>query len=107
MIVSNRDVSFAASVINRSKDTDTLSVFAINANGTLKPVQQAPSGGYSPRQFMINKAGDKIAVGHQNNNTVVVWKRDIKTGKIVSEVDGGKLGVATLTGPVVFTQWDE
>lgn len=107
MIVSNRDVSFAASVINRTRNTDTLSVFAIESNGTLKPIQQAPSGGYSPRQFMINKAGDKIAVGHQNNNTVVVWKRDVATGKIISESEGGKLGVVTLTGAVVFTQWDE
>lgn len=56
---------------------------------------------------MINKAGDKIAVGHQNNNTVVIWKRDVKSGTIVSEADGGKLGVATLSGAVVFTQWDE
>ncbi|KAJ8119068.1 hypothetical protein OPT61_g50 [Boeremia exigua] len=107
VIVSNRDVSFAASIINRSGPSDTLSVFSINGNGTLNPIQQAPSGGYSPRQFMINKAGDKIAVGHQNNNTVVVWKRDVETGKIVSEADGGKLGVATLSGAVVFTQWDE
>lgn len=56
---------------------------------------------------MINKAGDKIAVGHQTNKTVVVWKRDVETGKIVSEADGGKLGVVKLTGSVVFTQWDE
>ncbi|KAI8936910.1 hypothetical protein NX059_006142 [Plenodomus lindquistii] len=107
VIVSNRDVSFAASPKNRSGPTDTLSVFSINANGTLTPFQQAPSGGYSPRQFMINKAGDMIAVGHQNNNTVVVWKRDVDSGRIVDEANGGKLGVVTLTGAVVFAQWDE
>lgn len=55
---------------------------------------------------MINTDGDKIAVGHQNNNTVVIWKRDVETGKIVEEEDGGMLGVVTLSGPVVFTQWD-
>jgi len=106
VIVSNRDVSFAASPIHRSRSSDTLSVFSINANGTLTPVQHAPSGGYSPRQFMINTEGDKIAVGHQNNNTVIVWKRDVETGKIVREEDGGMLGVVTLSGPVVFAQWD-
>ncbi|KAH7079236.1 Lactonase, 7-bladed beta-propeller-domain-containing protein [Paraphoma chrysanthemicola] len=107
VIVSNRDVSFATSIKNRSGPSDTLSVFSIQSNGTLSPVQQAPSGGYSPRQFMINKAGDKLAVGHQNNNTVVIWKRDIASGKIVSEAEGGKLGVANLSGAVVFVQWDE
>ncbi|KAH7396152.1 Lactonase, 7-bladed beta-propeller-domain-containing protein [Pyrenochaeta sp. MPI-SDFR-AT-0127] len=107
VIVSNRDVSFTTSIRNRSGPSDTLSVFSINSNGTLNLVQHAPSGGYSPRQFSINKAGDKIAVGHQTNRTVVIWKRDIKSGKIISEADGGKLGVATLSGAVVFAQWDE
>lgn len=107
VIVSNRDVSFAGSTINRSKPDDTMSVFSINANGTLSPVQQAPSGGHQPRQFMINKAGDKIAVGHQNNNTVVIWKRDLETGRIIDEARGGKLGAVVLSGPVVFTQWLE
>lgn len=73
----------------------------------MNPVQQAPSGGYSPRQFMINRSGDKIAVGHQNNNTVVIWKRDVETGKVVTEAEGGLLGAVTLSGAVVFTQWDE
>ncbi|KAH9871987.1 hypothetical protein J1614_006246 [Plenodomus biglobosus] len=107
VIVSNRDVSFATSPRNKSGPSDTLSVFSINADGTLKPVQQAPSGGYSPRQFSINKAGDMIAVGHQNNNTVVIWKRDIQSGRIVEEAEGGKLGVVRLTGQVVYAQWDE
>ncbi|CAN9414965.1 unnamed protein product [Alternaria alternata] len=106
VIVSNRDISFLGSPIHRTRSSDTLSVFSINANGMLTLVQHAPSGGYSPRQLMINTDGDKIAVGHQNNNTVVVWKRDVETGKIVEEEDGGMLGVVTLSGPVVFTQWD-
>ncbi|RYN73557.1 hypothetical protein AA0120_g12598 [Alternaria tenuissima] len=106
VIVSNRDVSFLGSPIHRTRSSDTLSIFSVSANGTLTLVQHAPSGGYSPRQLMINTDGDKIAVGHQNNNTVVVWKRDVETGKIVEEEDGGMLGVVTLSGPVVFTQWD-
>lgn len=107
VIVSNRDVSFSASTQFRTGPSDTLSVFSIQANGTLKLIQHAPSGGYSPRQFSINKAGDKVAVGHQNNRTVVVWKRDIQSGKFISESDGGKLGAVNLTGSVVFAQWDE
>lgn len=70
-------------------------------------VQLAPSGGWSPRQFSINKAGDRLAVGNQVNNTVVVWKRDVESGKLISEEEGGKVGVVTLTGAVVYTMWDE
>lgn len=48
-----------------------------------------------------------IAVGHQVNQTVVIWKRDVETGKILTEEEGGKLGETLLTGPVVSTIWDE
>jgi 6-phosphogluconolactonase (cycloisomerase 2 family) len=84
-----------------------LSTFSINEDGTLELVQLAPSGGWSPRQFSFNKLGDMIAVGHQNNRTVVIWKRDLESGKIITEEEGGKLGEVTLSGAVVFAMWDE
>lgn len=103
-MVSNRDISFANSTQYRSGPTDTLSTFSINDDGTLSLVQLAPSGGWSPRQFSINKAGDMVAVGHQNNNTVVVWGRDVETGLIDTTEP---VGVVTLNGAVVMTVWDE
>lgn len=84
-----------------------MSTFAIQKDGSLKLIQLAPSGGWSPRQFSINKAGDLLAIGHQNNNSVVVWKRDVASGKIVLEAEGGKVGVVTLSGAVVATIFDE
>lgn len=79
-----------------------MSTFSIKADGTLELIQLAPSGGWSPRQFSINKKGDLIAVGHQNNFTVVIWQRDLVSGKIVGE---GKS--ITLRTAVVSTIWDE
>lgn len=105
--MSNREKSFSTSPLFGSGPSDTLSTFAIKEDGTLKLVQLAPSGGWLPRQFSFNKAGDRIAVGHQGNQTVVIWKRDVKSGKIISEDKGGKLGQIQLTGPVVATIWDE
>jgi 6-phosphogluconolactonase (cycloisomerase 2 family) len=107
VVVSNREKSFATSIEARSGPSDTLTTFLIKDNGTLEPVQAAPSGGWLPRQFSFNKAGDKIAVGHQVNQTVVIWKRDVQTGKIVTEQEGGKLAQIKLTGDVVATVWDE
>ncbi|KAK1445509.1 YkgB [Colletotrichum cuscutae] len=107
IIVSNRDVSFRDSPVLGSGPSDTLSTFAIKDDGSLELVQLAPSGGWSPRQFSINKAGDLIAVGHQNNRTVVIWKRDLVSGKIITEAEGGKVGQVTLTGAVVATIFDE
>ncbi|KAL2878226.1 hypothetical protein SGCOL_006477 [Colletotrichum sp. CLE4] len=107
IIVSNRDVSFRDSPVLGSGPSDTMSTFAIKDDGSLELVQLAPSGGWSPRQFSINKAGDLIAVGHQNNRTVVIWKRDLVSGKIITEAEGGKVGQVTLTGAVVATIFDE
>ncbi|KAF4441102.1 hypothetical protein F53441_12131 [Fusarium austroafricanum] len=107
LIVTNREKSFAKSPQYKSGPSDTLTIFEILDNGSLNRVQAVPSGGWLPRQFSFNKAGDKIAVGHQVNQTVVIWKRDVKTGKIITEKEGGKLGQVSLTGQVVATIWDE
>jgi 6-phosphogluconolactonase (cycloisomerase 2 family) len=104
IIVSNRDISFRDSTQYQSGPSDTLSTFSINNDSTLSLVQLAPSGGYSPRHFALNKEGDQIAVGHQNNRTVVIWDRDLESGKILG---GTPAAVITLTGAVVCTIWDE
>ncbi|RDW85088.1 hypothetical protein BP6252_02678 [Coleophoma cylindrospora] len=101
ILVSNREQSFS----RHNSSTDTLSTFLINPDGTLTLHQLAPTGGYLPRQFSINKAGDMVAIGHQVNNTVVVWERDIESGMIVTE--GGPLAQAVLSGNVVMTIWDD
>lgn len=104
VIVSHRDVSFASSTVYRSGPTDTLSTLKIAADGTLSLHQLAPSGGYSPRQFSINKAGDLLAVGHQTNFTVVIWKRDVDTGLIATDAPVAQV---TLNRAVVVAIWDE
>ncbi|KAL1648897.1 hypothetical protein SLS58_002077 [Diplodia intermedia] len=107
LIVSHRDVSFTNSTKRASGPTDTLSTFAINQDGTLDLLQLAPSGGWSPRHFALNKAGDLLAVGHQTNKTVVIWERDLETGKIVTAEEGGPAAIIELSGAVVCTIWDE
>ncbi|KAJ4986292.1 6-phosphogluconolactonase-like protein 2 [Stagonosporopsis vannaccii] len=102
VIVSSRQHSFNLSPLFQKADSDSLSTFKLHDDGTLSLVQVAPSGGYLPRQFSLNKKGDKVAVGHQGNSTVVVWERDVRSGKI-----GGKLGETKVKGPVVFVGWDE
>lgn len=107
LIVASRDRSFNLSPSYQKGPSDTLSTFEINRNGSLSLVQTSPSGGYLPRQFSINEGGDLVAVGHQENNTVVIWKRDVRSGLILSEADGGKVAVQTLSGPVSFVLWNE
>ncbi|KAI6711743.1 ykgB [Diplocarpon mali] len=102
IIVSNRDISFRDSTQLKSGPSDTMSTFSIKESGELELVQLAPSGGYSPRQFSLNKKGDLIAIGHQTNKTVVIMARDTDTGKIVGEPQ-----TLQLSGSVVVVIWDE
>lgn len=46
-------------------------------------------------------------MGNQDNRTVVIWKRDVASGQILTEEEGGKVGEVVLSGPVVSTIWDE
>lgn len=100
--MASRQHSFNLSPLYQKADSDSLSTFEIGEDGKLDLVQIAPSGGYQPRQFSLNKRGDRVAVGHQVNGTVVVWDRDVRSGKI-----GKKIAETTVSGPVVFVGWDE
>ncbi|UPX18820.1 uncharacterized protein EKO05_0009109 [Ascochyta rabiei] len=102
VVISSREHSFPTSLLHKKKPSDSLATFSIQDDGSLRLVQIAPSGGHLPRQFSINKRGDKVAVGHQGNSTVVVLERDISSGEI-----GGKVADVNLRGPVVFVGWDE
>ena len=102
VVVSSRQHSFNLSPLYQEEDSDSLSTFRILNDGKLELVQVKPSGGYLPRQFSINRRGDKVAVGHQVNGTVVIWNRDVKTGNI-----GDKVAEVKVRGPVVFVAWDE
>ncbi|KAF3003695.1 hypothetical protein E8E13_008857 [Curvularia kusanoi] len=100
LLVSSRQHSFELSPLHQKEASDSISTFRINHDASLNLIQVAPSGGYLPRQFSLNKTGDKVAVGHQGSSTVVVWERDLESGII-----GRKLAERELRGPVVFTGW--
>ncbi|KAJ4366032.1 hypothetical protein N0V95_000258 [Ascochyta clinopodiicola] len=102
VVVSSREHSFPTSLLHQNKPSDSLATFSIQDDGSLSLVQVAPSGGYLPRQFSINKRGNKVAVGHQGNSTVVVLKRDVRSGEI-----GETVAEVKVRGPVVFVGWDE
>jgi 6-phosphogluconolactonase (cycloisomerase 2 family) len=79
LTVSNRnDSSFGP-------HKDSLAVFQIQEGGTLGELKLYSAGGSYPRSMAINKAGDRVAVGNQLDNTTVVLKRDPQTGAIDGE----------------------
>ncbi|KAK4236202.1 Lactonase, 7-bladed beta-propeller-domain-containing protein [Achaetomium macrosporum] len=71
--------------------SDPLITFAINAaTGALSHVQTAPAGGINPRHFSFNKDGTRVASALQSDGRIVVFERDVASGKIgkaVAEAD--------------------
>ncbi|KIN00255.1 hypothetical protein OIDMADRAFT_125399 [Oidiodendron maius Zn] len=71
--------------------SDTVQSWAIDScTGHLNFKQNAPAGGFFPRQFSVNKDGTLAAVGLQYDSRVVLIERDVKDGtfgKFVAEID--------------------
>lgn len=82
------------------EESDSISTFKINADGTLSFVQLAPSGGSWPRSMAVSPDGSMVAVGLQYANRTVVYERDVGIGLLGSvlasvEMDGPGEGNVT------------
>jgi 6-phosphogluconolactonase len=62
---------------------DSIAVFAADAaSGRLTPVEYAPTGGKTPRNFALSPDGAWLVCAHQDSNTVVVFRVDPTTGRL-------------------------
>ena len=78
--------------------SDSLATFKPTRSGKLEFVELTASGGLNPRHFSLSTDGSLIAVANQVSRTVVVWQRDLKTGRI-----GEQLAAAFDLGPGELT----
>lgn len=83
--------------------SDSITTFKPKSDGSLEIVDQAPSGGSFPRHFALNSKGDLIAVANQRSQSVDVFKRNVKTGKIGERVATQQ----GFDGQTNFVLWDE
>lgn len=83
--ITNPDASNSTTI-----QSDSLATFKPTAEGKLEFVELVPSGGLRPRHFSFNQDGSLIAVGHQTSGTVLVYARDVATGKIAGQIAFGK-----------------
>lgn len=60
---------------------NSIAVFKINPNGTLKLSRIVDSHGKTPRNFIITKKGDKLIVANQDSNNISIF--DILEDKLV------------------------
>jgi len=110
LISSRGQNSLSIPAFNGSATTipsDPIVSFSINQKtGVLSLVQIAPAGGRNPRGFSLNAAGDLVASALQDDNRVVVYKRDVATGKLGDVVAFATVGAGENNGPnyVLFNE---
>ena len=78
-------------VYTSNRGHDSLAVFAVNADGTLKLVEITPSGGGHPRNFELSPDGAWLVCANRDSNNLVVFKVDAASGRLTRT--GGTTGV--------------
>lgn len=63
---------------------DSIAVFAIEAEGRLRPVQYLSSGGAHPRHFALSPDQSWLLVANRDSNNIVLFKRDSVTGELTA-----------------------
>jgi len=61
---------------------DSLAVFAVSADGTLRLVEITPCGGQHPRNFALSPDGAWLVCANMNSNNLVAFKVDSATGRL-------------------------
>lgn len=63
-------------------DANTISVFKVLPNGLLHWIEDVSAGGLKPRSFVLDPSNKWLIVANQSSNNLVVFKRELKTGKL-------------------------
>ncbi len=64
---------------------DSIDVFTIGANGALNLIQDAPSGGRTPRSFALDPSGRWLLSANQDSDAIQVFRVDARSGKITAQ----------------------
>lgn len=63
---------------------ESIAVFSINADGTLKLIEITPCGGKHPRNFELSPDGNWLVCANQDTNNLVSFKVDPATGRLTA-----------------------
>jgi 6-phosphogluconolactonase (cycloisomerase 2 family) len=91
--ISNPDTSNSTAIVSHSIVT-----FRPTKDGKLEFLELSPSGGLNPRHSSLNQDGSMIAIANQVTKNVVVYSRDLQSGKIGQQIaSASNLGPGALT----------
>jgi 6-phosphogluconolactonase (cycloisomerase 2 family) len=95
--ISNPDASNSTAIMS-----DSIVTFKPTKDGKLEFLDLSPSGGISPRHFSLNQDGSMIAIANQMTKNIVVYSRDLQSGKMGQQIaSASNLGFGDLTN----VQW--
>ena len=63
---------------------NSISIFSIAANGTIQLVAQEPTGGKTPRNFLIDPRGEFMFVANQDSDMITTFRIVAKTGRLLA-----------------------
>jgi len=61
---------------------DSIAIYEVNENGTLKTIGYQAVLGKNPRNFSLSPRGDYLLVANQDSNNIISFKRNVATGKL-------------------------
>lgn len=97
--VSNNFIYVSIRSDHGFQSNDSIATLTANPqNGTLAFQDLTSAYGTVPRTFVINKAGDLVAIGNQASSNVVIVRRDPRTGRLGDEVASLQVGEAGRVG---------
>ncbi len=67
---------------------NSITLYQIQENGTLKLVSERSSNGQVPRSFIIDPTGKFVLVANQNSNNIAVFKIDEQSGRLLDTEKG-------------------
>jgi 6-phosphogluconolactonase len=69
-------------VYGSNRGHNSIAAFAVEADGSLKPVGHEPTQGRTPRNFNIDPTGTYLIAANQESNNLVVFRIDPQTGTL-------------------------
>jgi 6-phosphogluconolactonase len=65
-----------------NRGANTIAVFSVEEDGRLKPVDWTPTGGRTPRNFVLDPEGQFLLAENQDSNDIHVFSIDQGTGRL-------------------------
>jgi 6-phosphogluconolactonase len=65
-----------------NRGADVLSIYSIAIEGTINLIGHQPTGGKTPRNFLVDPKGEYVFVANQDTDTINIFRMNAKTGKL-------------------------